>query len=358
MEEDHNSHGSPLIDPSPRRGFVQTNGVKEIIARGLNYIRSGFPVHFRGPTGTGKTTLALHLARKLRQPVVLIHGDAKFTTADLIGKSDGYKYKRHVDEFVRGVSRTEESMSKQWLDHRLTFAVRNGYTLIYDEFTRSQPEANNVLLAVLQEKVLDFPQGGSDGEHYVPVHPDFKAIFTSNPEEYAGVYSTQDALLDRMITMHLGHYDKETEVKITSIKSRLSEPESEAIVNIARELRSMTAIGHLPSIRGCIMVARSTKKHRDGIVSRDSHIFRNICKDVFLSELERSIDKTERGQLVISLDALIDRFAVPVAPHDESFTMPLSISDKNDLKVYYPEDALPENKGAENNHGEGQREFS
>ena len=26
-------------------------------------------------------------------------------------------------------------------------------------------------------------------------------IFTSNPEEYAGVHKTQDALLDRMITI-------------------------------------------------------------------------------------------------------------------------------------------------------------
>jgi nitric oxide reductase NorQ protein len=51
-----------LIEPRPMRGFVQTPQIKEVAARALNYLRAGFPVHFRGPTGAGKTTLALHCA--------------------------------------------------------------------------------------------------------------------------------------------------------------------------------------------------------------------------------------------------------------------------------------------------------
>ena len=58
-------------------------------------------------------------------------------------------------------------------------------------------------------------------EAYLHVHPNFRAIFTSNPEEYAGVHKTQDALLDRMVTITISQYDRETEMRITAAKSGL-----------------------------------------------------------------------------------------------------------------------------------------
>ncbi len=83
----------------------------------------------------------------------------------------------------------------------MTTACKNGNTLIYDEFTRSRPEANNALLSVLEEKFLNLPRLRRADKGYMDVHPDFRAIFTSNPEEYAGVHKTQDALMDRLITI-------------------------------------------------------------------------------------------------------------------------------------------------------------
>jgi len=41
-------------------------------------------------------------------------------------------------------------MNTLWVDNRLTTACANGNTLIYDEFNRSRPEANNALLSVLE----------------------------------------------------------------------------------------------------------------------------------------------------------------------------------------------------------------
>jgi nitric oxide reductase NorQ protein len=300
--------GSNLIDPRPTRGFVRTAHVRELTNRALGYLRAGFPVHFRGPTGTGKTTLALHLASRLRQPVSLIHGDDQFTSTDLTGKDNGFQFKRSVDEFVRGVSKFEESMTKKWADHRLTAAVRHGYTLLYDEFTRSRPEANNILLAVLQEGVLDFPVGGAEGESFLKVHPDFKIIFTSNPEEYAGVHKTQDALLDRMITIDIGHYDFDTEVRITRVKSRLQNEDAQKIVQIARALRAEGKFGYLPTIRGCIMVAKSTKQTRGAEVSYDSPAFHQVCHDVFISEMARHEDQKGRARLIKRIDELISEY--------------------------------------------------
>jgi nitric oxide reductase NorQ protein len=304
------SGNTMLINPKPQKGFVQTDEVKELLSRALNYVRSGFPIHFRGPTGVGKTTLALHVAHKLKQPVVLIHGDDQFTTKDLTGTVHGYNKKKVIDEFVRGVSKTEESMHQQWADHRLTVAIREGYTLLYDEFTRSRAEANNVLLSVLQEGVLDFPVEKGDGQNYLKVHPDFRAIFTSNPEEYAGVHKTQDALLDRMVTLDLDHYDYDTEVQITSTKAGVTREQATKIVDLAVGLRALSSSGNLPTIRGCIMVAKSVKRYKNAHIDKDSPVFRKICHDVFVAEIARNEDREKRDLINATLDSLIDRYCV------------------------------------------------
>jgi nitric oxide reductase NorQ protein len=296
-----------LIEPAPMRGFVRTPEVNRVTKRALNYMNSGFPVHFRGPTGAGKTTLALHAAHMLKQPLVLIHGDDQLSSSDLTGKTHGYTRKRVVDEFVRGVSKIEESMNDNWIDHRITVAVRDGYTLLYDEFNRSRPEANNILLSVLQEGILDFPTSGGKGETFIKAHPNFRVIFTSNPEEYAGVHKTQDALLDRMVTIDLDNYDHETEVKITTSKSGLVQQDAEKIVHMVRQLRDKSASGYLPTVRGSIMVGKSVKRYRGAHVSNKSDIFRSICHDVLIAEMARSENKETRQELIKFLDQLIDK---------------------------------------------------
>ena len=211
-----------VLEPSPLPDFVETSYVKDLTNRALCYIEAGFPVHLRGPSGTGKTTLAMHMASKIERPVVMIHGDEEFSTSDLVGGEHGYRIRKVVDRFISRVLKTEEDMVKRWVDNRLTVACKYGFTLVYDEFTRSRPEANNILLSILQEKMMDLPVARDGEEPYLKVHPNFTAIFTSNPEEYAGVHRSQDALRDRMITMDLDHFDYETEVAVTQAKSKLS----------------------------------------------------------------------------------------------------------------------------------------
>lgn len=275
-----------LIEPKPLAGFVETPYVKEFVNRALNYIKAGFPIHFRGTSGTGKTTLAMHVASKIGRPVVLMHGDEQLSTSDLVGGEHGYRYRRLVDNFISRVMKTEESMDKRWSDNRLTIACKNGHTLIYDEFTRSRPEANNILLSVLQEKVMDLPANRDGEEAYLRVHPNFTAIFTSNPEEYAGVHKSQDALRDRMVTIDLDYMDRATEVAICQAKSGLSSKEAEVIVDIVRGLRDSGEYEFAPTVRGAIMIARSCRAHGATIASHD-HAFRQICRDILSSETSR-----------------------------------------------------------------------
>ena len=285
-----------VLEPTPMSDFVETKYVKNITNRALSYIQAGFPVHFRGVSGTGKTTLAMHIASKIERPVVMIHGDEEFSTSDLVGGQQGYRFRKVVDRFVSRVLKVEEDMVKRWVDNRLTVACKYGFTLIYDEFTRSRPEANNILLSILQEKMMDLPVGRGSEEPYLKVDPDFTAIFTSNPEEYAGVHRSQDALRDRMITMDLEHFDYDTELAITQAKSDLSKPQAKTIVNIVRGLRESGKCEFVPTVRGCIMIAKTLKIQ--GITpSRASGAFTQVCQDILASETSRVGSKTNQDRV-------------------------------------------------------------
>ena len=238
--------------------------------------------------------------------MVLIHGDEQFTTSDLVGGEYGYRMRRVVDRFISRVLKTEEDMVKRWVDNRLTVACKSGFTLIYDEFTRSRPEANNILLSVLQEKMMDLPAGRGGEEQYLIVHPEFRAIFTSNPEEYAGVHRSQDALRDRMVTMDLDYFDYETEVAITRSKSKLSRPHAETIVNIVRGLRESGKCEFPPTIRGCIMIAKTLKVQ--GLTPSTSNgLFMEICQDILASETSRVGAKTNQQRIKEIVKELVER---------------------------------------------------
>lgn len=272
--------------------FVATETTHEVMDRALAYLAAGFPVHFRGPAGTGKTTLALHVAAQFNRPVMLIAGDEQFTSSDLIGEQNGYRYRRVVDKYIHSVTKYEEDAQQQWVDNRLTTACREGFTLVYDEFTRSRPEANNVLLAVLEERVLVLPTS-TGANSYVKVHPEFRAIFTSNPQEYAGVHESPDALSDRLVTMDLDYYDRATEVAITVANSRLSHDEAARVVDIVREFRASGEYDQAPTLRACIMIARVAAQQ--GLVpsSGDSR-FVQICLDILESKMAFSAKNRER----------------------------------------------------------------
>ena len=297
---------STVLEPRSLPNFVETKSIKEITDRALAYIAAGFPVHFRGVSGTGKTTLALHIASKISRPVVMIHGDEEFSTSDLVGGEYGYRIRKVVDNFIHSVLKTEEDMTRRWVDNRLTVACKYGFTLLYDEFTRSRPEANNILLSVLQEKMLDMPANRGDGEGYLQVDPSFTAIFTSNPEEYAGVYRSQDALRDRMVTMDLDHFDEETEIAITAAKSGMARGDAAKIVSIVRALRDSGVCEYAPTIRGPMMIAKTLKVLHASVDSKNG-IFKKLCLDILASETSRVGSKAQSTRVREKLNEIIDQ---------------------------------------------------
>ena len=299
-----------VLLPKQKPNFVETPYVRALTDRAMCYLKTGYPVHFSGPAGTGKTTLALHIAASLGRPVILIHGDDEFGSSDLVGGQNGYRATKVIDNFIHSVVKQEENFSKVWVDNRLTTACKFGFTLIYDEFNRSRPEANNVLLSILEERLLELPNGRSC-ENHMQVHSDFAAIFTSNPEEYAGVHKTQDALLDRMITIKLGHHDQQTEAAITAAKSGLTEEAVARIVEIVRRFRGLGVNHHRPTIRACIMIAKIVAL-RGASVESDDSTFRETCRDVLCTD---TVKITRHGEALDldRLDEIIDEVCRPRA---------------------------------------------
>jgi nitric oxide reductase NorQ protein len=263
--------------------FIETPYIKELTLRAVSYLNAGFPLNLSGPAGVGKTTLAFHIAAQIGRPGVLMCGDYDFSTSDLVGGLNGYHKKYSRDNFIRSVLKTDETMTQQWVDNRLTTACQYGLTLIYDEFTRSRPEANNVLLSILEERILVLPNARGR-ESYLKVHPDFRAIFTSNPEEYAGVQKSQDALRDRMVTIELGNFDEETEVAITRAKSNLTIEECYEIVRLVRRVREAKSNKLTPTVRACVMISKLLSM-TDKVTLNGN--YRKICMDILLPEVPR-----------------------------------------------------------------------
>jgi len=286
-------------------GFVKTPYVQDLVNWGLRYLKAGFPLHFQGPAGTGKSSLAMHLASQLEKPVILIHGDDELKTSSLVGEMKGFRRKKEMDNFIHSVRKFTEEETPFWIDNRLTTACKNGFTLIYDEFTRARPEANNVLLSVLEEKILDLPASrGQDS--YLKVHPDFRAIFTSNPAEYAGTHTSQDALRDRMITINLGHYDRETEIQICQTRANVSRQDAERIVDIVRDFRKTRQDKNSPTIRAAIMIGKVLKLCKAHANTSDADFIR-ACFDVLKSETKNSINNPDQSKMETLISDLIKR---------------------------------------------------
>lgn len=275
--------------------FVLTPEVKQTEGRIRLWLEAGYPVHLIGPTGCGKTSLATHMAKDLGRPVVWINGDESITTTDLIGGYSQIENETVRDKYIHNVFKSKDVMKVEWVDNPLSLACKYGYTLIYNEFSRTKPAANNILLSVLEEGILELPTKFGD-DRYVKVHPDFRAILTSNSIEYAGIHRPQDALLDRMVGIYTDYYGFETEVEIVMEHTGVRDDQAREIVKIVRTLREKLPVAQKPGTRACIMIAKGLKT-----LNGHSNIgLDQLFLDVIATKTCSPEDMLEKSQLVLS----------------------------------------------------------
>ena len=272
-------------DPRPQEpAFYEDAEIRSLQSRALAYVAAGVPVHLRGPAGMGKTTLALRIAGRLGRPVSVITGDKWLTRAELVGREVGQTEQHVVDRYVSRVRRTESHIRADWQDAILSEAMRRGHTLVYDEFTRAPPEANAVLLPVLEERMLVFHDPLA-GRSRLEAHPDFRMILTSNPHDYVGVDHAPDALADRIVTFDLEELAPETEAGIVAARTGLPPEAAARIAALVRALRHPAPGGPpgLPaSLRTALLIGRIAA-HQGTEVSGDAPEFLQICIDVLKS---------------------------------------------------------------------------
>src|ERR1035441_1407287 len=108
--------------PEASDEFVATPHIQALTDRALAYLEVGCAIHFAGAAGTGKTTLAFHVAARLGQAVTLIHGDDEFGSSDLVGKDAGYRKSKVVDNYIHSVLKTEENPPTLWGHNQVTTA--------------------------------------------------------------------------------------------------------------------------------------------------------------------------------------------------------------------------------------------
>ncbi|MFC4167932.1 gas vesicle protein GvpN [Teichococcus aestuarii] len=310
-ELDSAADGDALLQLRPRPDFVCTGSLAALAQRAETYLGAGYSVHFRGPAGSGKTTLALHLAERLARPVILLVGDDSFDTERLIGRESGQRTRRVVDRYISSVTKVESETSSVWLDRALTIACTEGATLVYDEFNRAPPAANNVLLTVLEERLLILPKAGR-GESYRRVHPDFRLLLTSNPADHVGTHHTQNALLDRVVTLDLENCDRETEIAIVTARAALPAAEAARIVDLVRDFRRSGEYAQRPTMRASLMIARMVAREGMKADAADP-AFRQLCADILASRLKPGPDGIPDARHRQMLTRLIDHFCAPDA---------------------------------------------
>jgi gas vesicle protein GvpN len=300
---------SKTFDIDINSNYVATDYIKKTAEKALIYIKNGFPVHLRGAAGVGKTSLAFYIATLIGRPVLFLCGSEEVDTKSLIGGFYGVRSSFLEDNYISSVYKKEEEIKKTWTDGKLLTACKNGYTVIYDEFTRAKPEINNVLLSILEEKVIDVPNNSTTNP-YLKINPDFSMIFTSNPEEYVGVYKSPNALLDRMITIDMDTMDIATEKSIVMAKSGIKENDADKIISLTRYVRSQITGNQNASLRMSIMLAKVVNDAKIKIDS-SNEMFRQVCKDIFNS-FNISLGLTAEKKR--SLNAWIDRSIDMICP--------------------------------------------
>jgi gas vesicle protein GvpN len=210
----------------------------------------------------------MHAASKRDRPVVWINGDAEIETSDLVGEFSEQERVSVRDNYVHNVTKSTDIIRDRWVDNPLTVAVREGATLVYNEFSRTKPSANNALLSVFEEGILELP-GQRGDDRGVEVHPEFRAILTSNDVEYAGVHEPQDALLDRLVGVYMDYYGFETEVEIVSTHAPNAPTELvRECVQLLRSIRdefewNLGTRGAIIAVEGLMTMSKSERQNTD-----------------------------------------------------------------------------------------------
>ena len=208
-------------------------------------------------------------------------------------KAEIIKTQEYCDSIRKSVS-DQPSLGRAVTEIKQELIRLNLYGI--DKSPKRHYHSKEIYDAVFEEGILELPSRFGE-EKYIKVHPDFRAILTSNSVEYAGVHVPQDALLDRMVGIYMDYYSFETEVQIVNGHTGLSEKESEKIVSSIRKIRDQTNEAQKPGIRSGIMVGKAVKNLNGNV----KDYFEQLFVDVIATKTSSNAELLKKKKLVIDV---------------------------------------------------------
>lgn len=177
-----------------------------------------------GDSGTGKTLLAQTLPKVLKRPFYYFNmGATQDARSTLIGNTH---FNPEHGTFVAQA-------------HFVSAIQTPNAIILLDELTRATPDAQNILLTVLDKKQRYLRIDEKPDTPTVEVAPGVTFIATANiGSEYTATRVLDRALLDRFRLLEVPHLDKETEVELLSQLFPTVDPDMiEAVAEIAKDTR-------------------------------------------------------------------------------------------------------------------------
>ena len=217
-------------------------GRREELTKMLIAVRSNKHILLEGPVGVGKTLLARALAEYLCRDFIRVDGDERIDENKLLGYWD--------PPLVLKMGYVEEA----FIPGPLTRAALSGSILFINELNRLPESAQNALLPVMDEGIVQIPHFGT-----LRAKEGFLIIATQNPEEDIGVYRLSEALKDRFVLVRLGYPTRNEEIEI--VKTHLpgiDDRIAEISVDIVRRTREHPSIVRGCSVRSSIDLAKLT----------------------------------------------------------------------------------------------------
>lgn len=184
------------------------------------YLKAGLYPMLVGQAGSGKSSCALAVAKELDKTLYALSMTRQTSLAHIIGF---------------------KSVDGTYIPTQFRDAFENGHLFLLDELNAADP---NVLLALntIENGFMSFP------DKVVDMHPDFRLLATSNPEEdnmiYTGRSKLDFATKNRFIEVPM-ELDTELEIDIT-------DPISAATAREAREVLRDYGISRIITMRDTI----------------------------------------------------------------------------------------------------------
>ncbi|OLS22828.1 MAG: Denitrification regulatory protein NirQ [Candidatus Heimdallarchaeota archaeon LC_3] len=210
-------------------GYIPSEEINTVIQLAL-YLEK--PLLIEGPPGTGKTSLALSVAKSLNLDLIRIQCYEGIDSIQVIGEFNYKKQllqlqKNHLDK-----SESEDIFSKEFFIPRplyKSFTSPDRVVLLIDELDAADEEFTAFLLEALGEGQITIPEFGTIKSKKIP-----HVFLTSNKRQ-----ELPEALLRRCLYIYIDYPNKTREEEIVRYHCPVNDNLLNNLVRIVQEIRKL-----------------------------------------------------------------------------------------------------------------------